>query len=96
MDLSDWRERIDAIDRQVIALLNERMQCAQEIGGIKKTAGKAIRDPQRERDVIAKIKAYNQGLQGPMQDAALEALYRLLIELTTNFEREESEPSSGG
>ena len=88
MDLSDWRERIDGIDRQLIDLLNERMQCAQEIGRIKKAAGKPIRDPARERDVIAKIKASNN--QGIIRDEDLEALYRLLIELTTNFEREET------
>ena len=89
MDLSDWRERIDGIDRQMIALLNERMQCAHEVGRIKKAAGKPIRDPERERDVIAKTKAYNQGLQGLMKDESLEKLYWLLIELTTYFELEE-------
>ena len=87
MNLSDWRERIDSIDHQLIDLLNERMHCAQEIGRIKKAAGKPIRDPQRELDVLAKIKASNQGL---IKDEALEALYRLLIEVTTNFEREEA------
>ncbi len=87
MNLSDWRERIDSIDHQLIDLLNERMHCAQEIGRIKKAAGKPIRDPQRELDVLAKVKAYNQGL---IKDEALEALYRLLIEVTTNFEREEA------
>ncbi len=89
MDLSDWRGRIDGIDRQMIDLLNERMQCAHEVGRIKKAAGKPIRDPERERDVITKIKTYNQGLQGPMKDEALEKLYWLLIELTTYFELEE-------
>ena len=89
MELSDWRERIDNIDHQLINLLNERMQCAQEVGRIKKAAGKPIRDPERELDVIAKIKAYNQGLQGLVKDEALEELYWLLIELTTNFELKE-------
>ena len=87
MELSDWRERIDNIDHQLIDLLNERMHCAQEIGRVKKAAGRPIRDPERELDVIAKIKAYNN--QGIIKDEALEALYRLLIDLTTNFEREE-------
>jgi chorismate mutase len=63
------------------------MHCAQEVGRIKKAAGKPIRDPERELDVLAKIKAYNN--QGLIKDEALEALYRLLIELTTNFELEE-------
>ena len=86
MDLSDWRTRIDDIDHQLIDLLNERMHCAQEIGRIKKAAGKPIRDFERERDVIAKTKAYNQGL---IKDENLETLYWLLIEVTTNFESEE-------
>ena len=86
MDLKDWRERIDGIDRQLIDLLNERMQCAQEVGRIKKAAGKPIRDRDRERDVLTKIKAHNQG---PVKDEALEELYWLLIKLTTNFEIEE-------
>ena len=90
MDLSDWRERIDGIDRQLIELLNARMQCAHEVGRIKKAAGKPIRDPERERDVIAKTKTYNQELQGLMKDESLEKLYWLLIELTTYFEHEES------
>lgn len=90
MELSDWRERIDGIDRQLIDLLNERMQCAHEIGRIKKAAGKPIRDPEREREVIAKTKAYNRELQGLMKDESLEKLYWLLIELTTYFECEES------
>ena len=89
MELSDWRERIDNIDHQLIDLLNERMQCAQAIGRIKKAAGQPIRDSERELDVIAKIKAYNQGLQGLVKDEALEELYWLLIELTTNFELKE-------
>lgn len=88
MELSDWRDRIDGIDKQLIDLLNERMHCAQEIGRIKKAAGRPIRDPERERVVLSKIKAYNS--QGLITDEALEVLYRLLIELTTNFEREEA------
>lgn len=93
MDLSDWRDRIDNIDRQLIDLLNERMRCAQAIGRLKKAAGKPIRDPERERVVIAKVKAYNQGL---IKDEALEELYWLLIKRTTDFEREEPSSSSGG
>ena len=89
MELSDWRERIDNIDHQLIDLLNKRMQCAQEVGRIKKAAGQPIRDPERELDVIAKIKTYNQGLQGLVKDEAIEELYWLLIKLTTNFELEE-------
>ena len=33
--LKPWRERIDALDLQLLSLLNERAQCALEVGKIK-------------------------------------------------------------
>ena len=40
--LKPLRERIDALDEQLLALLNERAQCALEVGKIKEqTAGLA-------------------------------------------------------
>ena len=32
MDISDWRKKIDELDRQLAALLNERAAAAVEIG----------------------------------------------------------------
>ncbi len=38
-DVAGWRKRIDEIDQQLVKLLNERSQCAVEIGHLKKTHG---------------------------------------------------------
>ena len=38
MNLSDWRRRIDEIDKKLVGLLNERSQCALEIGKLKQKA----------------------------------------------------------
>lgn len=86
MNLSDWRERIDALDRQLVDLLNERMGCAQEIGRIKKAAGRAVRDPERERVLLDKLKAHNSG---PIKDDSLEAIYRQIIQAAVDLEEEE-------
>jgi len=36
MSLSEWRRRIDEIDRKLVQLLNERSQCAIELGHVKR------------------------------------------------------------
>ena len=38
MNLSDWRRRIDEIDKKLVKLLNERSNCALEIGKLKQEA----------------------------------------------------------
>ena len=87
MDLSDWRERIDRLDQRLVDLLNERMSCAQEIGLIKKAEGRPVRDPERERLLLDKLKAYNEG---PIKSDSLEAIYRQIIQAAVDLEEEEA------
>ncbi len=87
MDLSDWRERIDRLDQRLVDLLNERMSCAQEIGSIKKAEGRPVRDPERERLLLDKLKAYNEG---PIKSDSLEAIYRQIIQAAVDLEEEEA------
>ena len=57
MDLSDWRARIDTVDRILLDLINRRLEYAVEIGRIKRAHGREVRDEQREREVIGLIAA---------------------------------------
>ena len=50
--LSDWRRRIDEIDRKLVQLLNERSHCALEIGKLKQEQNLPLYQPDREREVI--------------------------------------------
>ena len=86
MDLSDWRERIDALDRQLVDLLNERMVCAQEIGQIKKAAGRPVRDSERERALLDRLRAHSEG---PIKGDSLEAISRQIIQAAIDLEEEE-------
>ncbi len=85
MDISDWRARIDTVDQIIIDLLNRRMDYAKEIGNLKHAAGQKVRDPQREREVIERLKAYNQG---PISDEAIADLYTRLIAEARSLEGE--------
>ena len=83
--LAPHRERIDAIDRAVVALLNERAACAAEIGRIKHAAGVAVYAPRREEDVIRNVVAANGG---PLPTAAVQRLFEAVIDETRSLERE--------
>jgi chorismate mutase/prephenate dehydratase len=78
--LGPLRERIDAIDHEIVALLNERAQIALEIGRAKQATGRrAVRDARREAEVIERVTSTSAGL---FPEPELVALYRKLIAAT--------------
>lgn len=83
-DLVPWRDRIDAIDRAVIHLLNERAQCAVAIGAIKKHIGMIVYQPAREEAVLQNVMAANPG---PLEDTAVRRLFERVIDETRALER---------
>jgi chorismate mutase/prephenate dehydratase len=85
-ELRRLRRRIDALDRRIVALLNERAAVGLAVGAAKSARGRrAIRDVARERDVLLRVAAENRG---PLPDADLLALYRRLIAATRRLESE--------
>jgi len=77
--LGQCRERIDDVDRRIIALLNERTAVVQEIGRIKGEAQLAVYEPKREDQVFQNIAAHNDG---PIsQDAAKRIFERIIDEM---------------
>ncbi len=76
-DLHRLRRRIDALDRRIVALLNERAALALAVGRAKRAAGwAAVRDVERERDVLDRVAAANAG---PLPEADLRAIYERII-----------------
>lgn len=61
MNITECREMIDEIDTQILALLDRRAELSHDIGRSKATAGLPIRDPEREAEVIARVKRDNPG-----------------------------------
>lgn len=76
MDLSELRKQIDAIDEDLVALLNRRAQIVVEIGKLKSAVGTPIYAPDREKAVLEKIRRVNKG---PLPDKTLVAIYRELM-----------------
>ena len=83
-ELRRLRRRIDALDRRIVALLNERLELGRQVGHAKAAAGRrAIRDAEREREVLLRVTMANAG---PLPQEDLLALYRRLIAATRALE----------
>ena len=54
MNLSDYRERLDRIDTELLRLFSERMEIASEIGLYKKQNALPLLDRAREEEKLAK------------------------------------------
>jgi len=79
--LTDCRERIDAIDRRLLALLNERTRIVEEIGRIKQECKMPVYEPKREEEVLDNIAEHNAGPMAP--EAARRIFERIIDEMRT-------------
>ena len=86
-DIAGWRKQIDEIDAQIVRLLNERAQCALEIGRIKAQHGMKIFSPVREQEIFTNIFQKNRG---PLPDDALLRLFKRIVEECRNLEKNDS------
>ena len=89
-ELDVLRSEIDALDREIVGLLNRRARLALEVARTKKRSGRPIVDLGREREVLVRVAMANDG---PFPQDALLALYRQLMEAITRLEElEQSGP----
>ncbi|MEM9020377.1 MAG: prephenate dehydratase [Planctomycetota bacterium] len=82
--LAPLRSRIDALDQQIVRLLNERAEIVVEVGQVKRAGNTPIYVPDRERRVLEQIRSYNQG---PLADKCVEAIWRELMSGSFALER---------
>lgn len=86
MDIEDWREKIDDLDRKLVELLNERAKAAIAIGKLKRDTSMPIYEPDRERTVFANVQGANQG---PLPSRDLVRIYERIIDVMRNIQKEE-------
>jgi chorismate mutase-like protein len=88
MTIEDWRRKIDEIDKKLVKLLNERSRCAIEIGKIKQARNLHVHDPEREREILKRIKEANTG---PLDGEGLQRLFERIMDECRHIERIEQE-----
>ena len=84
MDIEYYREQIDAIDREMLRIFNQRAALALEIGHIKKQQNLKIYDPEREKRIF---KAMQEANPGPLENDAIVRLFERVIDESRHLER---------
>jgi chorismate mutase-like protein len=84
MTIEELRRRIDALDAELVRLLNDRAACALEIGRIKRAEGLEIYQPEREREVLQHARALSHG---PLPPDAITRLFERIIDEARRLER---------
>ena len=82
-DLVDLRGQIDAIDQQLLALLNSRAQVAEKVGEVKKREGTPFFRPDRVAKVIEQIQQANSG---PLKNEHIAAVWREIMSACLSLE----------
>ena len=89
MDISDWRKKIDDLDRKLAALLNERASAAIEIGRLKRNTSLPVYEPDRECAVIENVKSSNTG---PLAQRDLAQIFERIMDVMRNIQKHEIVP----
>jgi chorismate mutase len=84
MDITDWRKKIDDLDRKLAALLNERASAAIEIGRLKRNTSLPIYEPEREREVIANVQ---RNSTGPLAERDLAQIYERIMDVMRTIQK---------
>jgi chorismate mutase len=89
--LGQCRERIDDVDRRIVALLNERTNVVEEIGRIKGKAQLPVYEPKREDQVFSNITSNNPG---PLSNEAAKRIFERIIDEMRKIQRDKMENKS--
>lgn len=84
-DLGELRQRIDALDTELLRLLNERATLAKEIGVIKNRASLPIYSPDREMKLLRSL---IERSNGPLRPESIRAIYREIMSASLALEND--------
>jgi chorismate mutase/prephenate dehydratase len=82
--LTPLRMRIDAIDKQILELLNQRAGVAQEVGHIKAETNAPVFRPEREMQVLRNVAERNPG---PLVGGDVQTIFREIMSACRALEK---------
>jgi chorismate mutase / prephenate dehydratase len=83
VELQELRKRIDAVDDQLLSLLNERMEYVKKVGEVKRSQQTIIYRPEREKQILDRLSKLNNGL---LNRSAIEAIFLEIFAVSRNLE----------
>src|SRR5204862_2354750 len=88
MELPEIRQKIDAVDEQIIRLLNDRADLVHEVGVVKKAQGQPIYAPEREEQVFRALAAKARELKSRLPEKSIRAIYREIMSAALALEKD--------
>lgn len=85
LDLNQLRQNIDKLDKQLAAVLEERLKVVLQVADYKKARGLAVKDPAREEIVINKVAGL---LENQAYSGAVKSIMRSIIDQACLLEEE--------
>ncbi len=85
-DLTPERARIDALDDEILSLLNQRVECALRVGAKKEALGLPLFDPSRERLIYERLRTKSLQHGSALSEIAVTAIFREIISACRNAE----------
>lgn len=79
-DLPTLRDRIDAVDRQIIALIAERLKIVEEVAAAKLSTAAPFRDREREELLLQRLRA--QATTAGLDAHQIERMYRVIMDMS--------------
>ncbi len=83
MELQELRKEIDALDDELLVLLNSRMEYVKKVGELKRSQKTIIYRPEREKQILDRLFKQNKGL---LTRAAIDAIFLEIFAVARNLE----------
>lgn len=87
MPLTSIRKKIDALDEQLLELLNRRADLVHEVGEIKRLNGGPVFAPEREETLLRSLEERNAQIAGRLPASAIRAIYREIMSASYALEK---------
>jgi len=86
MTLEELRKKLDEIDDKLLELYNKRLEYVIKIGELKHKTNAPIFRPEREKEILDRLKKLNDKMKGKLNNSAIEALFLELFSISRNYE----------
>ena len=86
MTLEELRSEINKIDDTLLELYNKRLKLVKKVGELKHKTNAPIYRPEREKEILTRLKQKNKKENGLLNDSAIEALFLELFAVARNYE----------
>jgi chorismate mutase len=83
-EISSLREKVDAVDDQILRDIAARVKLCRAIGDLKKQQSKPVHDVNRENEVFKRVK--ERALLFKVDPVIAERIYREIVNMCSNVQ----------